>query len=250
MAANTPSHTISSHTPVLLFSYHDTKKIVTGGENTPKQFDLSKPPLSVSAPREVQSQGGNLLSSWLSPKMNVFSVLFMVIITIGIPSFMWGYTSTPSGQIIQPVQAAETHAPSPTPDVAQSNLFVPIVSITVEPTSIPVPTPQPAAPQSIEEQARSIAREFNINEEVFVCTLRKESGLNSKWANGTLKCGDGGRSCGIAQIQLATWKSIRRHAGWSQDDLRADDTESMRTAAYGISTVWKYHWTGYRLCTS
>lgn len=245
MAASTQSP-ISS-TFQVLFQYSATKKSTPPEPSHSKRFDLSKPQITVSIPPDTRSTHSKRSNSIrISP--NILSLLVMAIITLGIPSFLWGYASSPSKQVVQPVQAAEQTNDTLAPEVAQSNPFTNLVTITVEPTSIPVPTPQ-LVPQSTEQQARSIAREFNINEDVFVCTLRKESGLNSTWSDGTLKCGDGGRSCGIAQIQLGTWRSIRKHAGWSQDDLRADDIESMRTAAYGISTLWRYHWTGYKLCT-
>lgn len=96
--------------------------------------------------------------------------------------------------------------------------------------------------------AYSIAGEFGINPETFICVLQHESGLNSRNPDGSLKCGDSGRSCGIGQIQLPTWISIRRHAGWSTEDRRGDDIENMRTTAYGLSTLWYEHWTGYRIC--
>ena len=102
-------------------------------------------------------------------------------------------------------------------------------------------------------RATEIAHAFNINPETFVCVLNQESGLESRVrVNGELtdqlKCGDNGESCGLGQIKLGTWQSIRRHAGWSIDDLRGDDEENMKTTAYGLSTVWPEHWTGYRIC--
>ena len=98
--------------------------------------------------------------------------------------------------------------------------------------------------------ARSVAKEIGINEDTFLCVIQKESGFNSRRPDGSLKCGDNGLSCGLGQIQLPTWMSIRRHAGWSQDDLRADDYENLKTTAYGLKNGWKYHWSAYRYCES
>lgn len=98
------------------------------------------------------------------------------------------------------------------------------------------------------EKARQIAREYQINEEAFLCVIGKESGYESKNADGSLKCGDNGESCGLGQIKIGTWESIRRHAGWDIQDRRADDIENLKTTAYGLSTLWRNHWTGYRLC--
>lgn len=100
----------------------------------------------------------------------------------------------------------------------------------------------------IREKAREIAKEFKINPDTFECVIEHESGFHSRRPDGSLKCGDSGASCGLGQIQLATWKSIRRHAGWSEEDLRADDIENLRTTAYGLSTLWYEHWTAYQYC--
>ena len=112
-------------------------------------------------------------------------------------------------------------------------------------TSISVPNSG-----STVDLARSVARETGINEETFLCVIQKESGFNSRRLDGSLKCGDNGQSCGLGQIQLPTWMSIRRHAGWSQEDLRADDYENLKTTAYGLKNGWKYHWSAYRYCES
>lgn len=103
-------------------------------------------------------------------------------------------------------------------------------------------------PADTEEVARSIASKFGINPDTFVCVLKKESGLYSRRTDKSLKCGDNDKSCGLGQIQYPTWRSIRRHAGWSQDDLRGNDMENLKTTAYGLKNGWKYHWTGYRTC--
>lgn len=99
-----------------------------------------------------------------------------------------------------------------------------------------------------EDIARHFAKKYGLNEETFICTLKKESGLNGWRPDGSLKCGDNGASCGIGQIQLPTWKSMRKHAGWSTEDLRGNDYENIKTTAYGMATYWPEHWTGYRLC--
>lgn len=99
--------------------------------------------------------------------------------------------------------------------------------------------------------ARYFADKFGINSETLLCTLRGESGIEGytvKSGYTELKCGDNGKSCGIGQIQLPTWKSMRKHAGWSTEDLRGNDFENIRTTAYGMSTVWAEHWTAYRNC--
>ena len=99
-------------------------------------------------------------------------------------------------------------------------------------------------------KAKEIAKEYDINYETFLCVLNGESGIESvSRVDGTLKCGDNGASCGLGQIKCPTWQSIRRHAGWDTDcSLRADDEENLKTTAYGLATVWKYHWTAYRNC--
>ncbi len=120
------------------------------------------------------------------------------------------------------------------------------ISLTPMPTQMPI-TPSFPTTDTV-ALARQVAKEFSLNEETFLCVLQYESGLNSRTADGSLKCGDNGRSCGLGQIQYPTWVSIRRNAGWSTDDLRGDDYENLRTTAYGLKTYWKYHWSGYRLC--
>lgn len=123
---------------------------------------------------------------------------------------------------------------------------------TIQITLTPTPTPKKSAlslPNTdTVSLARQVARDFSINEDTFLCVLQHESGLNSRTADGSLKCGDNGRSCGLGQIQYPTWVSIRRNAGWSTEDLRGDDYENLKTTAYGLKTSWKYHWSGYRLC--
>lgn len=126
--------------------------------------------------------------------------------------------------------------------------------LTPAPEILPSPTnfnpPPILASGNTVEMARSLAREAGINDDMFVCIIQKESGFNSRRVDGSLKCGDNGASCGLAQFQLPTWMSVRRHAGWSQEDLRADDYENLKTAAYGLKNGWKYHWTGYHVCAS
>lgn len=100
-----------------------------------------------------------------------------------------------------------------------------------------------------EDVAKYWASKYGVNEELFVCVLRNESGLSSR-LGGSLKCGDNGQSCGIAQFKLSTFLSIRRNAGWTQEDLRGNDYEAIKTAAYGFANGWKYHWTPYQLCRS
>ncbi len=103
-------------------------------------------------------------------------------------------------------------------------------------------------PEVLKKDVRYVSKEFGINSEMLMCVLEHESGLQSRNKDGSLKCGDGGRSCGLGQIQLQTWQSIRKHAGWSTEDERDNDFENMRTTAYGLSTVWPLHWTGYHIC--
>lgn len=124
----------------------------------------------------------------------------------------------------------------------------------------PVVSPEPEKPlqsphtgnvlsvEDVKSVARGFAAEYKINPDTFLCVLQKEAGFASRRPDGSLKCGDGGASCGLAQIQLPTWISMRNHAGWSTDDLRHDDYENLRTTAYGLATLWREHWTGYRIC--
>jgi len=104
------------------------------------------------------------------------------------------------------------------------------------------------------QMAKKYAKEFGINPETLLCTLNMESGVEGfeRDFRGEIttktKCGDNGVSCGIGQIQLRTWKSIRKNAGWSQEDLRDNQEENIKTTAYGMANGWAYHWTGYRNC--
>jgi hypothetical protein len=131
------------------------------------------------------------------------------------------------------------------------------------PTPLPDGTREKPAPDGLENKnliilsrdeaegyARKLARQYKINEEAVVCTFIQESGFLSRRPDGSLKCGDGGASCGTGQIQLPTWKSMRKHAGWTTEDLRGNDVENIKTTVYGLATLWKYHWTGYRTCES
>lgn len=99
-----------------------------------------------------------------------------------------------------------------------------------------------------EDIARYFAQKYGLVEDTFLCVLNHESGLTGWLPDGSLKCGDNGRSCGIGQIQLPTWQSIRKSAGWSTEDLRGNDYENIKTTAYGMSHGWENHWTGYRIC--
>jgi hypothetical protein len=97
--------------------------------------------------------------------------------------------------------------------------------------------------------AYDAAKEFGMDPETLLCVLNRESGVESHDpATGKLKCGDNGASCGIGQIKLGTWESIRKTAGWDQEDKRWDDHENVRTTAYGITHGWEEHWTGFRDC--
>lgn len=97
--------------------------------------------------------------------------------------------------------------------------------------------------------ASRIAVKYNINPEGFLCMIMRESGMNGKRLNGQYKCGDSGASCGLTQIQCPTWISMRSKMGKDPDcSLVHDDYENLETAAYGVSTYWPEHWTGYRLC--
>lgn len=97
--------------------------------------------------------------------------------------------------------------------------------------------------------AQSTAKEFGMDPDTLLCVLNQESGVESHDpTTGNLKCGDNGASCGIGQIKLGTWKSIRKNAGWDTQDLRWNDSENIRTTAYGITHGWQEHWTGYRTC--
>lgn len=97
--------------------------------------------------------------------------------------------------------------------------------------------------------ATKFAEKYKINPEGLICMTMRESGLDGKRLNGQYKCGDSGASCGLTQIQCPTWISIRKHMGRDTDcALVHDDYENLETAAYGVSTYWAEHWTGYRLC--
>lgn len=137
--------------------------------------------------------------------------------------------------------------------------YKPYVYVTVIATPTPIHIPPSAVPQRTftpnsssqnVQLVKQLAGEFVINESAFMCTIQKESGFNGHYADGSIKCGDHGASCGIGQFQLGTFLSIRRHAGWSQEDLRGDDYESLKTVAYGLKNGWKYHWTAYKVCES
>lgn len=97
--------------------------------------------------------------------------------------------------------------------------------------------------------AREEADKFGVDQELLLCVLQDESGVESHDPKtGVLKCGDNGASCGIGQIKIGTWKLIRRQAGWDTEDQRENDYENIRTTAFGIANGWATHWTGYRKC--
>ena len=97
--------------------------------------------------------------------------------------------------------------------------------------------------------AEHFAKEFGMDSETLLCVLNQESGVESHDPlTGKLKCGDNGASCGIGQIKLETWRIIRKDAGWDTEDLRWNDSENIRTTAYGITHKWPTDWTGYRTC--
>lgn len=99
------------------------------------------------------------------------------------------------------------------------------------------------------QMAREIADQHGLDQEMLLCVLNDESGVEShNPKTGEVKCGDNGASCGIGQIKIGTWKLIRRQAGWSQEDNRANDYENIQTTAYGIMNGFASHWTGYRNC--
>lgn len=122
--------------------------------------------------------------------------------------------------------------------------------VEVEVLPSPTPTLSISSQLSTVDQAKKIAQQYNIPEGTFLCVIQYESGFQSHYSDGSLKCGDSGRSCGLGQIQYPTWRSIRSHAGMSLDDLRGDDYENLITTAYGLTHGWKYHWTGYNICAS
>lgn len=99
--------------------------------------------------------------------------------------------------------------------------------------------------------AERAAKKYGVNPEGFTCMTMKESGLDGKRLNSAFKCGDGGASCGLTQIQCPTWQSMRNKMGKDPDcSYIFDDYENLETAAYGVSTYWPLHWTGYRLCVA
>ena len=117
---------------------------------------------------------------------------------------------------------------------------------------LPSPTPSIFISSQLNtvDLAKKISQQYSIPESTFLCVIQYESGFQSHYSDGSLKCGDSGRSCGLGQIQYPTWRSIRSHSGMSLDDLRGDDYENLVTTAYGLSHGWKYHWTGYNICAS
>ena len=195
---------------------------------------------------------GNIFDGY-NPYLTGKLIFFFAIFLVGVLKFfsadLFAYTTqaeVPSQSIQIAVPKSQLYKNINSANHFYTNIIQATVAPTPTPTLKPVKITIPSG--DTVQLARSIAQQYNINEDAFLCIIQKESGFNSRRPDGSLKCSDHGASCGLGQIQYPTWVSIRRKAGWSTEDLRADDTENLKTVAFGLTNGWKLHWTAYHVC--
>lgn len=121
--------------------------------------------------------------------------------------------------------ATPTIIPSPTPTET------PIPS----PTSTPTATPTPSAPVDIEALFTDHANHYSIDKDLLKRIAQCESGMNSSAQNGPYG--------GMYQFSESSWASTRNAMGMDPNPLlRFDPGESIRTAAFKLSTGGRSAW--------
>ncbi len=129
--------------------------------------------------------------------------------------------------------------PSPTP------LPTDIPTPTLAPTTIPTPTatptptvtatPTPSVPVDLEALFTDHANHYSVDKDLLKRIAQCESGMNSSAQNGPYG--------GMFQFSESSWTSTRNAMGMdSNPQLRFDPGESIRTAAFKLSTGGRSAW--------
>lgn len=82
-----------------------------------------------------------------------------------------------------------------------------------------------------------------LNTHSIECLVARESGGR------TLAVGDNGAAVGVAQYHLGTFLSHRRQMGLTQEDLRTNKEESIKTMTWAIANGYGPHWTSWGGCS-
>ena len=128
-----------------------------------------------------------------------------------------------------------TPSETPTPSPSPTNSPTPKPTATSTPTYTPTPTRSPVTSSELDSWFTKYSNEYSVDRgklwNIAVC----ESGLNPNARNG-----DYG---GLYQFASGTWVSTRRAMSADTNaDLRFSAEESIKTAAFRISTVGQFAW--------
>ncbi len=97
--------------------------------------------------------------------------------------------------------------------------------------------------QSYSEQISYFANIYGADSSLVKRVVDNESG-----GKHNVKCGDGGRSCGIAQIQIPTWKDLEQkyNLEFAEDLNYNSQFDQLKIITWGIARGYGNKWTAYR----
>jgi soluble lytic murein transglycosylase-like protein len=91
--------------------------------------------------------------------------------------------------------------------------------------------------KTTEELINEYSEKYQVRADLVRCIIFNESGFRAT------AVGDSGKAVGLAQFHLGTWQSFRKQMGESQEDLRKDPEESIKTLVWALSQGYNNHWT-------
>ncbi len=139
--------------------------------------------------------------------------------------------------------ATPTPSPTPKPSSKPKPKIIALatttpVTSTATPTATPTvtPTPSPTAPVDLEALFTKYSDQYHIDKDLLKRIAQCESGMNPK-------SGGNGYYRGMYQFAAQSWATVRQLMGLSTDDsLRNDPEEAIKTAAYMISKGEQSSW--------
>jgi hypothetical protein len=149
-------------------------------------------------------------------------------------------TNTPTRT---PIQSGQANTPTPTPTMTPTPTptSTPTPTPSPKPTSSPTPSPSPTptvipvSGTQLDEWFTKYANHYSIDRSKLWNVAVCESGLRANAINGPYG--------GMFQFSSSTWVSTRREMGMDTNpSLRFDAQESIRTAAFKMSTVGLSPW--------